>query len=72
MMSAISRAERVNVPGGGAVEIVVTVCTQRRFFDVFRMTRVSIGPVAHRPYRPRITSGYDSPEALAPRDGLAE
>jgi hypothetical protein len=30
MMSAISRADRVNVPGGGAVETVVTVCTQRR------------------------------------------
>jgi hypothetical protein len=30
MMSAISRAGRVNVPRGGAVEIVVTVCTQRR------------------------------------------
>lgn len=38
MMSAISRADRVNAPGGGAVEIVVTVCTQRRrLLGVFRI-----------------------------------
>jgi hypothetical protein len=37
MVSAISCADRLNVPGGGEVEIVVTVCTQRRLFGVFRM-----------------------------------
>ena len=43
MMSAISCADRVNVPGGGAVEIVVTVCTQRRrLLGVFRMKNRSL------------------------------
>lgn len=37
MIRAISRAERVKVPGGGAVEIVVTSCTQRRLARVLRM-----------------------------------
>jgi hypothetical protein len=36
MMSAISRPGFVNVPGGGAVETVVTDCTQRRRLGVFR------------------------------------
>jgi hypothetical protein len=30
MMRAMSRAGRVNVPGGGKVETVATVCTHRR------------------------------------------
>lgn len=42
MMSAISSAGRVNVPGGGAVETVVTVRTQRRFLGVFRMRTRSL------------------------------
>ena len=47
MMSTISCADRVNVPRGGAVEIVVTVCTQRRrLVGVFR-TRT-------RPYCSRV------------------
>jgi hypothetical protein len=36
MISAISRAGLVKVPGGGAVDTVLTVCTQRRLLEVFR------------------------------------
>ena len=37
IISAISCAGRVNVPGGGKVETVVTVCTHGRRFDVLDM-----------------------------------
>jgi hypothetical protein len=34
MIFAISPAGRANVPGGGNVETVVTVCTHRRCFGI--------------------------------------
>jgi len=39
MISAISRAGLVKVPGGGAVDAVLTVCTQRRLLEVLRTGR---------------------------------